>query len=143
MAERRARAATMPTGELDFSSSVATSTTQSSDPASQPSVAQVDPDAVAKVPATQPVSGTESVSIDDEMGGGVVPTTNPSEDDYTITAEPEATEKKFVAPASQPASQPATAPSSSAAGQSSVTELPSEPVNVNSGGSWSGGGDNK
>jgi len=142
MAERRARAATMPTGELDFSSSVATATTQPSEPASQPSVAEVDPDAIAKVPATQPVSGTESVSIDDEMGGGVLPTTNPSDDDFNITADPEATERKF-APASQPASQPATAPSSSAAGQSSVTELPSEPVNVNSGGSWSGGGDNK
>jgi type IV pilus assembly protein PilQ len=139
MAERRARAATMPTGDLDLSSADSVSsaaTTQPSDGATtqptQPSLADL-ADLQAMVPATQPVSGSESVSIDDEMGGGL-PTTNPSDEEFQFTP---------VDPASQPSSQPSTQPSSwlNQNLPSNVTELPSEPVNVNSGGNWSG--DNK
>jgi hypothetical protein len=100
-------------------------------------------DADAMVPATQPMEGTATASIDDEMGGGLpAPAPAPSDEDLTIAPAPETEPMSpTTSPASQPSTQPATQPSSSLDNPSNVTELPMEPVNSsNNGGSWSGDG---
>jgi hypothetical protein len=139
IAERRAHAATMPSSVLDLSgidnssSEGVVATTQPSDgAATQPSLADLE----AMIPATQPLEGSESASIDDQMGGGLPNANSSSDDDLSVTPVTDPTSQ----PTTQPTTQPATAPSSSSGQPSNVTELPTEPVNVNSGGTWSGDG---
>jgi hypothetical protein len=70
------------------------------------------------------------------MGGGLTNVNSSSDDDTSVTPVTDPTSQ----PTTQPTTQPATAPSSSSGQSSNVTELPTEPVNVNSGGAWSGDG---